>query len=109
MLARVISYNLASCQALEDNLNEWLAEVGDIHIDRCVTLGTAGSDRDHGAIAIFYREQGEPIPDVSGEATCRQCKKRPADPGKKSCGECREYQRVYREQRKDEKKKSRYP
>lgn len=110
MLARVISYNLANTQATEDILNEWLEEAGDIRIDRCVTLGNAGQERDHGAIVIFYEERAAPSyagsPD---EPLCRQCKKRPALGGMKSCEECRDYQKRYREQKKEEKKKARYP
>ena len=116
MRARVISYNLAQCQAIEDLLNDWLEEVGEISIDRCVPLGNAGPERDSGAIIIFYRdvevENDEDPVDLASNPdnpTCRQCKKRPVLEGMKMCGECREYQREYRKRQKDAKKKAMYP
>jgi hypothetical protein len=111
MKARVISYTLANVQAIEDLLNGWLDEVGEVSIDRCIPLGNAGPDRDCGALVILYREPGDeaPVKAVTTEALCRQCKKRPAIKGMKMCGKCREYQREYRERQKEEKKKSRYP
>lgn len=117
MKTRVISYNLAKVQALEDNLNEWLSEVGDIHIIRMIPLGNAGSEGDSGAIIILYQDSGD-TPNVdklmeehptSEFLLCGQCKKNPALEGMKVCDECREYQRQYRKKQKDEKKKSRYP
>jgi hypothetical protein len=119
MLSRVISYNLANCQAMEDIINEWLDDVGDIHIEKCVPLGNAGPDRDAGALVIFYREKPAPRRPFASNSSqpeqapsgvlCRQCKKRPPVEGKKTCDECRDYQKRYREQQKAEKKKSRYP
>ena len=109
MRARVISYNLATLQATEDIINEWLDEVGDIRIDRCVTLGNAGPDRDSGGLVIFYHEEGAVSRPSKSSKLCRQCKKRPPLDGMKSCAECRDYQKRYREQRKAERKKSRYP
>ena len=99
---------------MEDILNEWLEDVGNIYIEQCVPLGNAGPDRDHGALVIFYREMDEgekpARPFASGVvAICRQCKKRPPLKGMKTCEECRDYQKRYREQQKAEKKKSRYP
>jgi hypothetical protein len=114
MLSRVISYNLANCQAMEDILNEWLEDVGPIHIEQCITLGTAGDDRAHGALVVFYREKSPPARPFATnsrdpEVVCRQCKKRPPIKDMKTCEECRDYQKRYREQQKAEKKKSRYP
>jgi len=111
MKARVISYNLANVQAIEDLLNEWLEEAGDVQIDRCVPLGNAGPDRDCGALVILYNESAEQE-DTSvihkPQQLCRQCKKAPAIKGMKMCGDCREYQRQYREKQKEDKK-ARYP
>lgn len=125
MKARVIEYSLVDCQAMEDRLNEWLDEAGEISVDKIVSLGTTnpggtGLDRDCGALVILYREADEPAstsevdhaPELVGTAsspTCRQCKKRPALEGMKMCGECREYQREYRKRQKEAKKKAMYP
>jgi len=111
MKAKVISYNLANVQAIEDRLNEWLEAEGDIQIDRCVPLGNAGPDRDCGAVIILYREedQTKDAPSVGPrQQICRQCKKAPAIRGMKMCNDCREYQRQYREKQKEDKK-ARYP
>ena len=110
MKAKVISYNLATLQATEDILNEWLEDVGDVRIDKCVTLGNAGPDRDAGGLVIFYSSSSEPPAKIiPKEKICRQCKKREAIEGMKTCEECREYQRQYRRKQKEDKKKARYP
>jgi len=109
--ARVISYSLANCQAIEDLLNEWLEEVGEIQIDRCIPLGNSGANGDSGALVILYREHNEKATarQEQTDPLCRQCKKRAPVPGMKMCDGCREYQREYRERQKEEKRKSRYP
>lgn len=106
----MISYSLGNSQAMEDILNEWLEDVGDIHIEECVPLGT-DVKASAGALVVFYREK---LPEARPFATsvhelCRQCKKNPPLEGMKMCEECREYQRKYRERQKEEKKKARYP
>lgn len=114
MKARVISYSLAEPQAMEDLLNDWLKEVGDIQIEEFITLGTtdAGEVGDaEGALVILYGEQDKeaPVQPEQTKAQCSQCKKKPAMKGLKMCNGCREYQREYREKQKKEKKKARYP
>jgi len=113
MKARVISYDLAHCQALEDILNEWLEDTGDIRIDHCVTLGNAGPERAAGALVVFYIEPDDEAhsraPEEPEAVICGQCKKRPAIKDKKICKKCKEYQDKYRARRREEKKKSRYP
>jgi hypothetical protein len=109
MRARVLSFDLGHEDAsedavsgwsseLEDELNKWLKDAGAIKIENVSVLGQH-------AIVIFYSD----LPSKDRPAqTCAQCRKNPPMKGLKVCEGCREYQKDYRQKRKDEKK-TRYP
>lgn len=99
MQARVLSIEFNT--PIEQELNSWLEEVGNIKIDH--TLVVNESNGGHKLI-IFYSEIGKARP----AQVCAQCKKKPPIDGLKVCDGCREYQKDYRQKRRAEKK-TRYP
>lgn len=101
MRARVLSFNLGHTQALEENLNEFLAQAGPIRIENVTNL-PGGAEL--GALVVFYTEIGK----ARSAQVCAQCKKNPPAAGIKICEGCRDYQRDYRQKRKTESK-ARYP
>lgn len=99
MRARVLSIEFNT--PIEQELNSWLEEAGNIKIDH--TLVVNESNGGHKLI-VFYSETGKSRP----AQVCAQCKKKPPMPGLKTCEGCRDYQRDYRQKRKNENK-TRYP
>lgn len=91
---------------MESQLNAWLADlpedetIEDIRIGSGIILFLLGSSSERPR-----RHRAAP---ERGPAVCRQCRKRLAVEGKKSCEECLEYQRKYREKKKQEKDEQRY-
>jgi hypothetical protein len=114
MIAKTFSVPFASqkspAASLEDDLNEWLAdpEQAGVQINEVVPIHT-----EHFAILVVLYFPGidEPgdLRKRPKEVLCGQCKKNPAIPGLKVCPDCRQYQKEYREKRKQEKKENRYP
>lgn len=86
-------------EKFEEKVNEWLAEAGSIKIENVTSVGDY--------VLIFYSESTA-NPTKVKPALCTQCRKNPPANGLKVCEGCRDYQRDYRQKRKDEKK-VRYP
>lgn len=85
---------------LESELNQWLENLpeGEVVDDTCIG---------DGIVLIFYGPLGATKRRrkvaSTGPVICRQCRKRLSVEGMKSCAECLEYQRKYREDKKKEK------
>lgn len=99
MRARALSIEFNT--PIEQELNGWLEEVGNIKIDHTVVVNeTNGGHK----LIIFYSEIGKSRP----AQVCAQCKKNSPANGLKTCEECQKYQKDYRQKRKIENK-TRYP
>lgn len=91
--------------SLEQAINKWLATfkedqaIDDIAIGNGIVIVTYDSS--------WRRKRRRKAAD-KGPSICRQCRKRLAVEGKKSCAECLEYQRKYREDKKREKDERTY-
>jgi len=103
MRARVLSIEPGRPQDIEDELNDFLSKAGPVTVEHLHTISTEG--RLAVALIIFY---SEPRIKVRPAQVCAQCKKKAPMPGLKTCEECRDYQRDYRQKRKTESK-ARYP
>ena len=90
---------------VEGSINGWLADLPDEEFIHQTILSDS-------TILFLY---GPPslirnIASASSTgAMCGQCKKQPPAPGKKSCADCQEYQRKYREKQREDRVKNRYP
>lgn len=90
---------------IEQELNNWLEEAGEISIDHTVVINEQNGGH---KLIIFYSGASIAIaPKVKG-AVCTQCRKKPPANGLKTCEECQKYQSDYRKKRKEESK-ARYP
>jgi hypothetical protein len=91
---------------IEQELNSWLEEVGEIRIDHTVVVNESNGGH---KLIIFYSEATS-APVVTGKkaVVCTQCRKNPPANGLKTCEECQKYQSEYRKKRKEESK-ARYP
>lgn len=103
MRARVQSIEFNT--PIEQELNEWLDDVGPVKIDHTVVVNESNGGH---KLIIFYSEAVAPAPRAKTSAVCTQCRKNPPANGLKTCESCQDYQRDYRKKRKEESK-SRYP
>lgn len=111
MKAKVFSMVAATKKNPDHVLNEmlstWLEAENVLHIESVTPI-----NYDHYALlVVFYWDSPQTVdmrrrPD---EPLCGQCKKQAAIEGLKVCGDCRKYQKDYRDKRKQEKKENRYP
>lgn len=108
MRARVLSFDADVPEALESRLNEWLEEAGDIAIENTaldvVPVGLGSKP----TLIVFYRERTAQPVKTKPAVVCQQCRKNPPANGLKTCEDCQEYQKNYRQKRKAESK-TRYP
>jgi hypothetical protein len=105
MRARVLSFNAGVPEDLERALNDWLEKAGDIVIEES-SIALANVALPVSTLVVFYKERA--AIKARPAQMCAQCKKKPPLPGLKTCEECRDYQRDYRQKRKTESK-TRYP
>lgn len=108
MRAKALSFDASSPGELEDRLNEWLAEAGDIAIEHTAMDVVPVGLGSRPTLIIFYRERTAPLVKTKPTVVCQQCRKNPPANGLKTCEECQEYQKNYRQKRKTESK-ARYP
>lgn len=110
MRARVLSFDAGFPDGLEQQLNAWLEEAGDIVIENTaldvVPFGLGSKP----TLIVFYRERfaQDKLAKTKPVVVCQQCRKNPPANGLKTCEECQEYQKNYRQKRKTESK-ARYP
>ena len=88
---------------LEESMNQWLSELPE---DSQVTDLQVGPT----IVIVSYRgaEGQARAPKAKGPVVCRQCRKKLSVEGMKSCEDCLEYQKKYREKKKQEKDDQRY-
>jgi hypothetical protein len=100
MRARVLSIEFNT--PIEQELNSWLDEVGPIHVEHTTVVHEQNGG--HKLIVFYSESQLKARP----AQVCAQCKKNPPANGLKTCEECQQYQKDYRQKRKAESK-TRYP
>jgi len=107
MRAKALSFDASVPDDLERRLNAWLEEVGDIVIED-TALALAQVALPVSVMVVFYRDRSAPLKQAKPTVVCQQCRKNPPANGLKTCEECQEYQKNYRQKRKTESK-ARYP
>jgi len=95
-------FNVDEYDDLESAINKWLPSLKEGEEIEDMRIGSNLVIILYGTRVRRSKKTGK------GSVICRQCRKRLAEEGMKSCPECLDYQKQYREKKKDEKTSERY-